>query len=140
MLDHFDKDLLKQEQQSAKQKLESHGNYRQEYAKHVTSFRLASEKAAKKKKKGKPWARGTLPTSMSQEQARECVPPGSHIWRGLVNGSWQGHLPPFARVYEAWNKTSEQEAMRRVIKALCEQYMAIDALPRSECPFTDSLD
>lgn len=34
---------------------------------------------------------------LSQPQAKLLLPPGAAVWRGLSNGTWNVHLPPFAR-------------------------------------------
>lgn len=124
LLDMNDKDLG----------LDARDSYRKEYAEHMTSFRLAAEKKSKRKKVTAQ-QKGTLPTSISQKEASLYIPPGSYTWRERVSGSWQGHLKPFALVFESWAKTNEQEAMRRVIRSLWDQYLIVQALSRDACPW-----
>ncbi len=134
VLEKSDQESLADEQKQARSRLEQRQTYRDEYTEKMKLFRLAREKKSKKGKK--EMTKGSLPTVISQRDAKKFIPPGTHIWRGLTKGSWQGHCEPFARVYESWANSSEPEAMRRIIKKLWEQYLMVSGKDWSHCPWT----
>ena len=39
---------------------------------------------------------------IDQKEAKQYMPPGSHIWRGNNRGRWYHHLPPHKRHVEKW--------------------------------------
>lgn len=136
VLEHQDREVLQQEQNSASNRIEARKQYQQEFTTNMRVFRLAQEAKKKRQKKG-PSQHGTLPTKMGQSEAKKYIPPNTTIWRGLVNGSWQGECKPFARLFESWRKSSEPEAMRRVIVGLWQRYLLKEGLTKEDCPWED---
>ena len=52
-----------------------------------------------------------LPTMVTQAEARQFIPPGSHIWISNYNNYWHGHLEPYKRVYATWEGDSMDAAV-----------------------------
>jgi hypothetical protein len=133
VLEYSDREVFKSEQVSAAEKVVARSKFESEYREQAKLFRLAKERKNTKKRKVE---RGTLPTEISQKDAKKFIPAGCSIWRGCTRGSWQGHCKPFARVYESWASSSEHEAMKRVIKKLWEQHLLLSGKTMDECPYT----
>lgn len=140
VLEQFDHETVKQEQETAATRIAAKVEFQRAYAERRKAWRLARESNKKRAAPKHAVKKGELPTEMTQAQANKFIPPGTTIWRGVVQGSWQGHCEPFARVYESWRRSSEPEAMRRVIRTLWEQHIAKHGLDRSACPWAGILD
>ena len=56
-----------------------------------------------------------LPSTIPQADAKRYIPPNSSIWRGLVNSTWNAHVPPLPRISESWKKGGEQAALVRIL-------------------------
>lgn len=139
VLEMHHRDLAAREKVSATNRLDARSEYRAQYKEAMTSFRLAKEnKTQRAKTTG--FSRGTLPTEISQQEAKKFIPPACSIWRGRVAGNWQGERQPFASVYESWTNTSEPIAMRRVVRQLWGQYLMREGKDRSECPWASMWD
>ena len=73
--------------------------------------------------RGIPQRARRLPdTDIPQTEAKQYIPPTASIWRGMTNGSWNGHLPGHTRVSALWARHGEQGAMRDVIRRLWTQW------------------
>eukprot|EP00969_Alexandrium_andersonii_P018671 815383-Alexandrium_andersonii.AAC.1 len=98
---------LKQFKEHYKEKVERHSS--------VSGARGKKGQAKSQKKKyPAKYPTGTIPHS----DAKALAPEGSHVWRGLAEGTWQGHLPPFKRVSRSWARYTEQGALRLVLQDL----------------------
>lgn len=81
-----------------------------------------------KGKKGKPPAVAPLPpaphmpSTISQATAKEFVPFGASIWRGVTRMEWCGHMPPYSRIHDKWEELGEKGAMLSVLKRLWTQH------------------
>jgi hypothetical protein len=140
VLEHFDHDVVRQEQETAASRMAGKSEFQAAYAQRRKEWRLAGTRPKKRAASRGPVTKGQLPTQVPQSEAKQYIPAGCRIWRGLVQGSWQGHCPPFSRVHESWRASSEPEAMRRVIRTLWEQHLALEGLDKSACPWQGLLD
>lgn len=141
VLETSDKEAMEAEKKGAASRLAAREEFKQIYVDEARKFRIAREKEAKKRrKKAEPSGKKQMPTELTQAVARTMIPPDTSIWRGTVNGSWQGHCRPFCRIHESWKKSSEPEAMRRVIKTLWEQWLAKNGMTAADCPWEGLLD
>lgn len=64
----------------------------------------------------------SVPSVISQAQAREFIPPGCSIWVGNTRGTWNGHCPPRARMSARWSD-------RDIIRRLWVQTAEVQAVP-----------
>lgn len=140
VLAQFDHEAAKQEQEIATTRLAAKADFQKAYAERRQAWRLAKEIKRQRGSAKGPMNKGDLPTEMTQAQAKRFIPLGCTIWRGLVQGSWQGHCEPLARVHESWRRSRKPEAMRRVIRTLWEQHITKHGLDNSACPWGGVLD
>ena len=68
------------------------------------------------------------------------TPPAGHIWRGNKNGSWNGHLPPFARCSFAWGPYGHREALVMVLRDLWEKHLLMHGQSEADCPIQGLFD
>lgn len=139
VLEQFDHEVVKQEQETATTRIAAKAEFEAAYRERREAWRLAHERCKKRAAPKASMQKGELPTELSQAQAKRYIPQGTSIWRGTVQGSWQGHCPPFARVHESWRRSSEPEAMRRVIRTLWQQHICKNGLDDSACPWAGIL-
>ena len=81
-----------------------------------------------------------LPSTIPQERARQFVPPGGHIWRGLQTSHWGGHLPPYSRCSARWKEYGEEEAMRVILRTLWRQWCEKEGKSIDACPLAGLFD
>lgn len=65
---------------------------------------------------------------------------GPFILKSLVQGAWQGHLPPYARVGRSWARYGERDSMRLVLVDLWEKHLKLRGLSRIGCPIAGLLE
>ena len=108
----------------------------QEYINDVAKYKSTIVQDAKKKslKKTKYKAYPKLPCSIPHLEAKQFVPPGASIWRGLQQGPWAGHMPPFPRCSARWSQYGEEESMRVILRKLWEQHLQLIGEGVSSCP------
>ena len=78
----------------------------------------------------------------SQNNAKQFLPEGGSIRRGLTTGQWCGHLPPFRRVSRKWSERGEEGALKEVLRRLWKQTIVGRGLPDypEGCPFAEYLE
>ena len=81
-----------------------------------------------------------MPSAIPQYEARQWVPPGTHIWMGLGQGEWCGHCAPRARISFSWFLHTESCAMWLCIKNQRKQYLEQEGPAADHCPFKGQLD
>ena len=101
---------------------------------------LEIEKQGPKRKKKEHVPK--MATTFSQKSAKQYLPEGASIWRGLTSGVWCAHLPPFRRVSCRWTDVGEVQAMKIVIKLVWKQRILGWGLPDypEGCPFSEYLE
>jgi len=146
VLETYDVRKVTQAQQDAREHESARLQFKREYGQRRTVVRDLLAKAAVKKGKAAAKAKGKkgdpppLPSTMCQKTAKQFVPPGSFIWRGLSRSEWCGHMSPFRRVQASWHTFGEEGAMRRVVAMLWEQYCSFHGLPWPDsCPHKELL-
>ena len=80
-----------------------------------------------------------LPAEIPQVRAKECCPPGGHIWIGHTVGTWNGHFEPYRRCSFSWTLYTEPVAMKKTLGTLRDEYLEFNALPDSSCPWPELL-
>ena len=76
----------------------------------------------KKKRKKLPTLK--IPTEITQLEAKLLLPPGATIWMGHKNETWNGHMPPFARLSARWCAYGgSKAAAKEVIGRLWLEYL-----------------
>lgn len=82
-----------------------------------------------------------VPSGMlTQEQCKSLCPPRSYIWRGLSNGSWQCHLPPWPRGHFSWSQYGANEAALEALRYLWRCHLREQSLSEAECPVAGLFD
>lgn len=71
---------------------------------------------------------------LSQPQAKLLLPPGAAVWRGLSNGTWNVHLPPFARKSYPWALYGENESCLMCIRHVWRLYLDGLGQETGDCP------
>ena len=135
VLDKQDHELLSNEQKAARTALDEAAAFSSDFVN--SRQRLAAEGPKKKTK----IAHRPLPDRIEQHEARQYVPPGASIWRGntLDRETWNGHMAPRKRIFEKLSDHGDAGAMRLILKRLWLQYLELNGLPASECPWTNLL-
>lgn len=62
---------------------------------------------------------------LQQRQVKHLLPPGCSIWRSNLQGSWQGHCPPFRRCSASWHLYGHRFAAVLVLRKLWAQHLEI---------------
>ena len=74
-------------------------------------------------------------TTMTQEQAKQHLPPGAKIWKAHEAWFWEGVLEPYpahARGWVLWG--GEMESLKLVLQAVWRDYLDQELLDESACP------
>ena len=143
VLERDDVELIKEAQKTEREKVIQRESFQAEYkAKRRHLYELALEQEKKGPKRKKASIAPKLTTTFSQNTAKQYLPEGASIWRGLTSGVWCAHLPPFRRVSCKWTEEGEVQAMKTVIKNVWKQKMFGWGLPDypEGCPFAKYLD
>ena len=81
-----------------------------------------------------------MPSTISQATAKQFLPDGASVWRGVSRCEWCGHCPPHKRIHAKWSQYGEEGAMLNVLKRLRLQHCESRGLQFGDaCPFKDSL-
>ena len=88
---------------------------------------LAGEAGAAGKRRGRAAAK-KLAATIEHATAKQFVPFGASVWRGLIRGEWCGHYPPFKRISAPWAFYGERGAMFDVLRGLWQQHCAYKGL------------
>lgn len=104
----------------------------------TTKKAVASEKTKLKKSKYLAYP-ASMPT---HEEAKALLPPARcYIWRGLSDGTWQCHYPPYSRRSFSWVRHGGgAEACKACVAFLWETYLADNSMAKSECPIRGLLE
>ena len=116
--------------------------FRSEFRRHRAETRAAAPAPKAAGKRAKPGAAAprfgkypALPATMlTQPEAKALLPPRGAIWRGLSNGSWNVHVPPFKRRSFAWSIYGPQEAALMCLRFAWEVYLESEGLTTEACP------
>lgn len=152
VMDSGDIDTIHQEQKGQAKSIEEGKVFAKQYKQKRADARAkaaAAEDAAKGKGKGgKGKGKGgkggkgngpdrpKLPSMIEHADAKQYIPPGASIWRGLSRGEWWGHMPPRRRVSAKWADSTQFGAMLSVIRELWRQWMDINGGTERDIPFT----
>ena len=110
-------DIKKAREQLEERRLATEGFSHDYKAKRRELYELAKQSQGQKKQK----VASNLPkkvSQVSQNNAKQFLPEGGSIWRGLTTGQWCGHLPPFRRVSCKWSERGEEGALKEVLRRL----------------------
>lgn len=117
-------------------------NFSRAYQAKRVSIRTAaaSTQRSGKQRKGQQsnseLSRRPLPNTISQQEAKSFIPPGSSVWRSNTRYSWNAHVPPRARISEAWAKHGgDQQALKCLLRRMWRQHCELQGLPESQCPW-----
>ena len=143
VLERDDAELIKEAQKKEKDVLVERESFQAEYRqkrRDLYELALEIEKQGPKRKKKEHVPK--MATTVSQKSAKQYLPEGASIWRGLTSGVWCAHLPPFRRVSCRWTDVGEVQAMKIVIKLVWKQRILGWGLPDypEGCPFAEYLD
>jgi hypothetical protein len=142
-----DEKVLKKEQEAGKERQNNYHIFAAEYVAKKKAVRAAAQGVAPKasakgkaKAAAKPAPRrlpARMGTNMSQQEAKEWMPPGSYIWKSNNDGSWCAKLPPFNKVGRSWRRHGEEQALRLVVSLLWHQFMDLHGMGPEDCPIHD---
>lgn len=74
------------------------------------------------------------PDLQEQKDLKRFCPPGGYLWRGLSNGSWQCHYPPWQRGHYSWDQWGASGAAKEALKHLWRCHLAENAKAEADCP------
>lgn len=141
LLDRHDGQVLTEQKQRVVQSREEAVAFQRTYAARRASARStpstgrAPKKQAVSAKKLGLRANKIPPIgAIEHADAKAWAPPTASVWRGLVEGTWQGHMPPFGRISRSWSRYGEEEALRLVLVQLWQNYCILQGLSFAECP------
>ena len=143
VIERDDVELIKEAQKKERENVIQRESFQAEYkAKRRHLYELALEQEKKGPKRKKASIAPKLTTTFSQNTAKQYLPEGASIWRGLTSGVWCAHLPPFRRVSCKWTEEGEVQAMKTVITNVWKQNILGWGLPDypEGCPFAEYLD
>ena len=71
----------------------------------------------------KPWYHDKLPnySEIDQKHAATLLPEGTRIWCARVRSEWDGQCPPFSAISSRWCMSTNEGAMKNVVKRLWVQ-------------------
>ena len=94
------------------------------------------ESSKRRRVSGKVGGSVKLPDGdISQPQAKQLLPPRTHIWRDRIRGGWHGHREGFARVPAPWSQHGgERGALLACLRGLWAQHLEAEGLEESTCP------
>lgn len=78
----------------------------------------------------------SLPSTIPQSEAKQWLPPGAYIWRGLQRREWAAHLKPYPRVSCRWAEFTEEGALREILRRVWRQYLEMQGKTEAECPIS----
>lgn len=144
-LDRHDQDEVGRQQQAARSAKEEANDFRNEYRQRRSAVASGASsggggRGGKKKKKeaaeSDPLRPRKLPpiSTISHRDAAAWAPPGASIWRGLKEGNWQGHLPPFRRCSRSWGRYTESGALQLILATLWEEWCTLNGVSHKDCP------
>ena len=91
----------------------------------------------------KAWYHEKAPqhSEIEQKDAKYLIPEGTRIWIGRVRGEWWGECLPFSCICSRWELSTNEGALKFVVKQLWEQALTLAGLvySRETCPHYDYL-
>ena len=72
--------------------------------------------------------------AITQPEAKQMCPPGAYIWKGLRDGNWCIHLPPYPRYSKAWQMLGHYNACICVLQHGWRIWLRDNHLAERGCP------
>lgn len=140
-LDKEDQDEMKKAKDEHHRKSSSAQKFSQDWVgkkKSITQKKAVQAERTKLKKSKYPPLPSGMPT---HAEAKAFLPPAKcSIWRGLSDGTWQCHYPPFSRRSFSWVKHGGgEEACRACLAYLWQTYLTTQSMEPSDCPIAGLL-
>lgn len=138
MLDRDEEKQVRKEQERARDAVKSNTDYVRKFqgrkravvaAKEVAAAKAAPSGKGRQRTKAKASASSAPrpvripPGDLQQVQLAQFCPPGGHIWKGRVAGSWQGHFPPYPRYGASWHLYGHRYAAVLALRYLWQSYL-----------------
>lgn len=130
--EQFDHDEVVREQRAAANRVDERRQYGKEF---VARKRAVMDKKHQNKKRttdGLP-KYPAMPSTISQATAKQYLPPGCSIWRGVSRCNWNGHCPGYPRCSAMWAQYGEEGALVQVLQKLWDMWLEQQGLDRSRC-------
>ena len=79
---------------------------------------------------------------LAQSEAKQYLPPESHVWRCNTRGGWHFQVMDYSRQHENWTDHNGNSylAMLAVMRRAWDQWLGHHDLPRSACPIAGLFD
>lgn len=136
VLEKRDEKTVAKAKESAQVRAAEVVSFREALKEKAAAVRVASAKAkagAKRQRRAAVRKHKFPEGRVSHVDAKRLCPPDSFVWRGLNDGAWWGHMPPFKRISRSWSAYGEEEALKIVLRHLWTLHLDTHGLDRESC-------
>ena len=79
-------------------------------------------------------------SDIETKDATLLLPPGTQVWQSRVRGEWWERCNPYTCVYSQWVNSSQELAMKYVVKRMWEQHLSLQANATYNAEFCPHFD
>jgi len=140
-LDEEEQREVRQEQKAYKRAAQNADLFESEFkAFHAKTLGLKKTRASGNPKNAKsPLHRvrtlATVPPgAITQQEAKQMLPPGAYVWQGNYDGCWCVQLKPYPRFSKSWTLMGHRGALMECLRYVRRLWLSDNFLTESDCP------